>query len=650
MPSTFSSNLRVELMADGEQSTTWGQKTNTNLELLEAAISEMATIATTGGTTVLTALDGADDQARKAVLKITGTLVSNATLQIPAVTKAYWVWNATSGAYTVTIKTASGSGQTVTANQLRQVFCDGTDVFNLVTSSVSGGTVDATNITASGTLNVAGVVTQSATSAGGSVTTNITNTSSAAGSQAELRVTQGTVVAVVNAYGGSTVFFGSISNHQVNFLTNNVTRAILDTSGNFGIGGAPDTILNARATTPVIRATSTGVNGVTEISLYSTGVADWRVRNNVDGAGALSFVRDTTEHLRIDGSGQVKYTDPSFAITQAQALCKFGAFTNVANGASGNAFQSISVNGTLAAGTYANFLATATPDVVCLSGWAMRGGAGSNPLVPGNIGAWFENNLHIVWSLEVDCNNEGSSNATYGDQNRGVGIMVNTGSTYSPDTGIWINRATGAGTGPGWQRGMMINGARQVGIQIEAMAPASYPGMSPAAPGTLTALLVNIIGDTQARYYLTETGLQGWGSGSAVADVTLSRSAVGTLTLAGGLVVGSATGGGKGTGTINCAADIYKNNAAYTNPDYVFEHAYTGRIDRFAANDGASDYTGLKPLSEVERITRETLRLPGMTDAAMGMFSRTDFLLEKTEEIFLHLFDHEKRLTALQSK
>lgn len=147
MPSTFSSNLRVELMADGERSTTWGQITNTNLELLEAAISEMATIATTGGTTVLTALNGADDQARKAVLKITGTLVSNATIQIPAVTKWYLVWNATSGAYTVTIKTASGTGQTVTANQVRLVYCDGTDVFNLVANTavnVSGGTVGGT--------------------------------------------------------------------------------------------------------------------------------------------------------------------------------------------------------------------------------------------------------------------------------------------------------------------------------------------------------------------------------------------------------------------------------------------------------------------------------------------------------------------------
>lgn len=144
MPSTFSSNLRVELMADGEQSTVWGQKTNTNLELLEAAISEMATIATTGGSTTLTALDGADDESRKACLKITGVLVSNATIVIPAVTKAYWVWNATSGAYTVTIKTAAGTGQTITANQLRQVFCDGTDVYNLVANSVSGGTVGGT--------------------------------------------------------------------------------------------------------------------------------------------------------------------------------------------------------------------------------------------------------------------------------------------------------------------------------------------------------------------------------------------------------------------------------------------------------------------------------------------------------------------------
>lgn len=365
-------------------------------------------------------------------------------------------------------------------------------------------------------------------------------------------------------------------------------------------------------------------------------------------ANTVGFATASTERLRIDSIGQVKYTDPAFPITMPQALCKFGAFATVANGASYNAFQAIAVNGTLIAGTNANFLATATPDTNCLSGWGMRGGAGSNPLIPGNIGAWFENNTHIVWTLEVDCNNEGSSNTTYGDHNRGVGIMVNTGSTYSPDTGIWIHRQTGAGTGPGWQRGIMIDGARQVGIQIQTMTNAGeYLGMVPAATGAMNALLVNIYGDTVGRYWLGGDGSHNWGSGSAVGDVSLSRSGVGTLTLAGGLVVGSATGGGKGAGTINVAGDIYKNNLAYTNPDYVFEHAYTGRIDRFAANDGAADYAGLRPLAEVERITRETLRLPGITDNAMGMFSRTDFLLEKTEEIFLHLFDHEKRLTAL---
>ena len=67
MPSTFSPELRLELQANGENSSTWGTKTNTNLQLIEDAISGMASIATTGGTTTLTEVNGGTDQSRIAI-------------------------------------------------------------------------------------------------------------------------------------------------------------------------------------------------------------------------------------------------------------------------------------------------------------------------------------------------------------------------------------------------------------------------------------------------------------------------------------------------------------------------------------------------------------------------------------------------------
>lgn len=114
--------------------------------------------------------------------------------------------------------------------------------------------------------------------------------------------------------------------------------------------------------------------------------------------------------------------------------------------------------------------------------------------------------------------------------------------------------------------------------------------------------------------------------------------------LTGGIFVGSPTGGSKGVGTINVAADIYKNNTAYTNPDFVFEKYFTGKIEKYAQNPGAASYTSMVSLDSAEHIARITLRLPGMTDAPMGAFDRSDKILEKVEEAYLHMFELNGRL------
>lgn len=118
----------------------------------------------------------------------------------------------------------------------------------------------------------------------------------------------------------------------------------------------------------------------------------------------------------------------------------------------------------------------------------------------------------------------------------------------------------------------------------------------------------------------------------------------GNITATVDLVVGAPTGGHKGTGTINLAADIYKNDTAYTNPDYVFEKVFTGAVNRYSDRPRASSYQFLS-LQETERYAREHLRLPGISDAPAGMFERSDIALEKIEELYLHVFDLNDRLT-----
>ncbi len=142
MASTYSPILRTELIANGEQSGTWGTTTNLNLgTLMEAAIAGTANVAMPAGSAdyTLTAYNGLTDEARAHVLNITGALTANRNVIIPAVSKTYLVHNATTGAYTITLKTASSTGILVPQGSYAWVYCSGTTVSNVGGGAAGGG-------------------------------------------------------------------------------------------------------------------------------------------------------------------------------------------------------------------------------------------------------------------------------------------------------------------------------------------------------------------------------------------------------------------------------------------------------------------------------------------------------------------------------
>ena len=96
MASTFSSALNLELQASGENSGTWGVITNNNLQKVESAIKGYVSIAIASTSDSLATSDGSTtDEQSNAIIRLTGTLTGNTTMQSEAVETWYIVDDAT---------------------------------------------------------------------------------------------------------------------------------------------------------------------------------------------------------------------------------------------------------------------------------------------------------------------------------------------------------------------------------------------------------------------------------------------------------------------------------------------------------------------------------------------------------------------------
>jgi hypothetical protein len=143
MATIYSSDLKLSIMATGENAGTWGQITNTNLYLLQQAIGGYEAISIAGGaqTTTLTMSNGAISNARNAVIKLTGTITGNQIVTVPTgIEKTYIVSNGTVGAFTVQFIQAGGTGVTfaTTDKSTKILFADGTNIVDTGTVSETG--------------------------------------------------------------------------------------------------------------------------------------------------------------------------------------------------------------------------------------------------------------------------------------------------------------------------------------------------------------------------------------------------------------------------------------------------------------------------------------------------------------------------------
>jgi hypothetical protein len=313
---TRSSILLLAELALGESGVlgyaNWGEAALDNFRRLEAAVGQTSSIAVTSANVTLT-----DEQERALYIKVTGTLTGNRSV-LTNDRKGFWiVHNGTSGAFSLTFKTASGSGVVIPQGGKAVLVSDGTDVLpvaivsnatatlldansGLNASNLSSGTVPSarvagsyTGITGTGALDAGSItsgfgsidngssaITTTGTVSGGTV--RATNTASSAGFR--IGTTTGETVVSNN---GVFAREGGTLNFRPNGAGSSTSQMTYDTSGNLTVAGSVIAPAGTEAAPSLTFAgdTNTGISsGGADIIRFSTGGT---TRAKISASGVL---------------------------------------------------------------------------------------------------------------------------------------------------------------------------------------------------------------------------------------------------------------------------------------------------------------------------------------------------------------------------
>jgi hypothetical protein len=307
MASSYDNDLRLNEMATGDGSGTWGETTNTNLELIAEAFSYGTEVITTNADTHTTTIaDGATDPGRSLYLKYTGTLDSACTITIAPndISKVWIIENGTSGSQNIILSQGSGANITIPAGDTKVVYSDGAGAgaafFDAFASLSVVDLKVQDDLTVTDDASIGGDATITGTLG---VTGNITGTLATA---AQPNITS----------------VGTLTGFTSTGIDDNATSTAItiDSSENVGIGStSPDELLTLRNADPTLLIQGNQVSGVhySEIDFknqagsvlgkiglsYYGGVAEFY--RNVPTSWSHVWKVNNSEKMRLDSSGDV---------------------------------------------------------------------------------------------------------------------------------------------------------------------------------------------------------------------------------------------------------------------------------------------------------------------------------------------------------
>jgi hypothetical protein len=471
------SNLKFELMVTGQNASTWGDVTNTNLgTAIEQAISETATITFASNNVSLSPLSDTNglQDGRALRLNLTGTTGGARNLTVPAIQKPYIVNNGC--ADPVTVKTPSGTGIAVPAGKTMWVYSNGTDVVDVTTH--------LTSLTLGSPLPVAS----------GGTGSNSGNAASLTGFNAS-NVTTGTLVV---AYGGTGS--GNAAGARVNLLpsyTGNGGKLLALNSGGTDVewisAGGAGTVTSVNATTAISGLSFTGgpITSAGTLTLTGTlGVQGGGTGTTSLTSGAVLIGAGTSAVTTVSPgtSGNVLVSNGSAWVSQAASGS--GTVTSVSGVGTVNGITlsgNVTSSGALTLGGSLSNVSL-TSQVI---GTLPAGNGGTGLTTPGTSGNVLTSN--------------GSGWVSQAPSAGGGTVSLNDGSAASPSLNFSSDTNTGLYRVGSDQLGLAAGGTNQVTISTSAVTT-TVAVVGPTGLGASTPVYT-FSGDTT-------TGLAYFGAGS----------------------------------------------------------------------------------------------------------------------------------------